>query len=65
MCLIALVIEAKAVPRISTDANGIGLWEGLTIDGPVIHPAIAREFLAEDEWHGAARRLGLGTEVEL
>jgi hypothetical protein len=57
VCFIALVIEAKAVPSIGTDSNGIGLRERFTVDGPVIHPAVAGEFLAEDERHNAARWL--------
>ena len=58
VCFVALVIEAKAVPGISAHVNGIGLGERFTVDGPVIDPAIAREFLAEDEGHDAARGFG-------
>ena len=54
---ITLIIEAKAVPTIGTHSNRIGLGEGFSVDGPVIYPAGAGEFLAEDERHDAAGRL--------
>src|ERR1035438_2906372 len=55
---ITLVVEAKTVPTIGVNSNGIGLGEGFPVDGPVIHPVMAGKLLKEDEWHEAARGFG-------
>ena len=56
MCFIALVVEVKAVPIIGTYSNGISLGEGSAVDGPMMHPTVARKFLAEDKRHYSSRR---------
>src|ERR1700678_2697750 len=54
---ITLVIETPTVPSMSADLDGIRLRKGFSVDGPVVHPVVACEFLAEHERHDAARRL--------
>src|ERR1700744_5165520 len=64
MRVIALIIENQPVASIGVDAYGIGLRKLLTIDGPVIHPAVASPLLFKHQWHALIWfRNGLSCDV--